>query len=96
MRGNGRYSVGTFDGSRFKAETEQRDSDVGPNFYATQTWNDTEGADGRRIQIAMYHGKLMARTIPAKRSQRRGACSVARGSLLSQRNSSSGGMTWIC
>ena len=44
MRGNGRYSVGTFDGSRFQAETEPRDSDLGPNFYATQTWNNTEAA----------------------------------------------------
>lgn len=50
VRGNGKYSVGTFDGARFTEETPQLDSDAGPNFYATQSWGNT--SDGRRIQAA--------------------------------------------
>ena len=52
IRGNGKYSVGTFDGVEFKEETAQFDSDSGPNFYATQTWNNTATGDGRRVQAA--------------------------------------------
>ncbi|HZX03445.1 GH32 C-terminal domain-containing protein, partial [Kribbella sp.] len=52
VRGDGKYSVGTFDGTTFTEETEQLRSDAGPNFYATQTWNNTETGDGRRIQAA--------------------------------------------
>ena len=52
VRGDGRYSVGDFDGTRFIEESEQALSDAGPNFYATQTWNNTETGDGRRIQAA--------------------------------------------
>jgi fructan beta-fructosidase len=52
VRGNGRYSIGDFDGFRFSEETPQMDSDSGPNFYATQTWNNMETGDGRRVQIA--------------------------------------------
>ncbi|MDF2440494.1 MAG: fructan beta-fructosidase [Abditibacteriota bacterium] len=50
VRGNGKYSLGSFDGTRFKEETPQYDSDAGPNFYATQSWGNT--GDGRRIQAA--------------------------------------------
>jgi sucrose-6-phosphate hydrolase SacC (GH32 family) len=56
IRGNGKYSVGSFDGSHFTEETPQIDSDGGPNFYATQTWGNTETGDGRRIQAAWMRG----------------------------------------
>ncbi len=56
VRGNGKYSIGDFDGVSFKEETSQMDSDAGPNFYATQTWNNTETGDGRRIQTAWMRG----------------------------------------
>jgi levanase/fructan beta-fructosidase len=52
IQGNGNYSIGTFDGTEFKEETGRRPCDVGPNFYATQTWGNTETGDGRRIQTA--------------------------------------------
>jgi fructan beta-fructosidase len=52
VRGNGKYSVGEFDGREFRAETPQRPCDLGPNFYATQSWGDIAGQDGRRVQIA--------------------------------------------
>ncbi len=56
IRGNGNYSVGDFDGAAFTPETEQMPCDVGPNFYATQSWGDIEGASGRRVQIAWMRG----------------------------------------
>jgi fructan beta-fructosidase len=52
IRGNGKYSVGSFDGTQFKEETPQFDSDAGPNFYATQSWGNTDTGDGRRVQAA--------------------------------------------
>jgi len=52
IQGNGNYSIGTFDGTEFKEETGRHPCDVGPNFYATQTWANTETGDGRRIQTA--------------------------------------------
>jgi fructan beta-fructosidase len=52
IQGNGNYSVGAFDGAEFKEETGRQPCDVGPNFYATQTWGNTETGDGRRIQVA--------------------------------------------
>ncbi|MGI4791004.1 MAG: GH32 C-terminal domain-containing protein [Janthinobacterium lividum] len=56
IRGNGKYSVGSFDGTQFTEETPQFDSDAGPNFYATQSWGNTETGDGRRIQAAWMRG----------------------------------------
>lgn len=56
VRGNGKYSVGSFNGSEFKEETPQFLSDIGPNFYATQTWENTRTGDGRRIQAAWMRG----------------------------------------
>ncbi|MGO9204384.1 MAG: LamG-like jellyroll fold domain-containing protein [Limisphaerales bacterium] len=56
VRGNGKYSVGDFDGSRFTPETDQAPCDFGPNFYATQSWGDIAGQPGRRIQIAWMRG----------------------------------------
>jgi levanase/fructan beta-fructosidase len=48
--------VGSFDGAEFREETPQIDSDGGPNFYATQTWGNTDTGDGRRIQAAWMRG----------------------------------------
>ncbi|QUQ66962.1 glycoside hydrolase family 32 protein [Kutzneria sp. CA-103260] len=56
VRGNGYYSIGDFDGTRFTEQTKQLPSDTGPHFYATQTWNNTETGDGRRIQAAWMRG----------------------------------------
>ena len=50
VRGDGKYSLGEFDGVEFKEETAQFESDAGPNFYATQTWENAPG--GRRVQAA--------------------------------------------
>jgi fructan beta-fructosidase len=52
VRGDGRYSLGRFDGKSFEEQTGLHESDGGPNFYATQTWGNTETGDGRRIQCA--------------------------------------------
>jgi sucrose-6-phosphate hydrolase SacC (GH32 family) len=56
VRGDGKYSVGSFNGSEFKEETAQFESDSGPNFYATQTWENAP--EGRRIQAAWMRGGL--------------------------------------
>lgn len=52
IQGSGQYSIGTFDGTEFKEETGRYACDIGPNFYATQTWGNVETGDGRRIQTA--------------------------------------------
>ena len=52
IQGNGNYSIGTFDGFEFKEETGRHPCDVGPNFYATQSWHNNDTGDGRRIQAA--------------------------------------------
>ena len=52
VRGNGNYSLGEFDGSRFIEETGQFPCDQGPNFYATMSWGEIEGQPGRRVQMA--------------------------------------------
>jgi sucrose-6-phosphate hydrolase SacC (GH32 family) len=56
IQGNGNYSIGSFNGLEFKEETGRRPCDVGPNFYATQTWANTDTGDGRRIQTAWMRG----------------------------------------
>jgi len=56
IQGNGKYSIGAFDGTEFKEETERLACDIGPNFYATQTFANTETGDGRRIQCAWMRG----------------------------------------
>jgi fructan beta-fructosidase len=56
IQGNGNYSIGTFDGTEFKEETARFACDVGPNFYATQSWANNETGDGRRIQTAWMRG----------------------------------------
>jgi fructan beta-fructosidase len=52
IQGNGKYSIGSFDGTEFKEETGRYSCDIGPNFYATQTWGNVDTGDGRRIQAA--------------------------------------------
>ena len=56
IQGSGQYSIGTFDGYEFKEESQRFACDIGPNFYATQTWSNTETGDGRRIQVAWMRG----------------------------------------
>lgn len=56
IQGNGNYSYGTFDGKAFREESGRRPCDAGPNFYATQSWSNTETGDGRRIQCAWMRG----------------------------------------
>ncbi len=51
VQGNGKYSIGTFDGTEFREEVGRFPCDLG-DFYATQTWHNTETGDGRRIQAA--------------------------------------------
>jgi fructan beta-fructosidase len=43
VRGNGKYSIGEFDGTKFTPETGQLPCDLGANFYATQSWGDITG-----------------------------------------------------
>jgi sucrose-6-phosphate hydrolase SacC (GH32 family) len=56
VRGNGKYSIGEFDGSKFAPETDQLPCDLGANFYATQSWGDIDGQPDRRVQIAWMRG----------------------------------------
>lgn len=56
VQGDGNYSIGTFDGKKFVEEGDRHACDVGPNFYATQSWNNTDTGDGRRIQVAWMRG----------------------------------------
>jgi sucrose-6-phosphate hydrolase SacC (GH32 family) len=58
IQGNGNYSVGTFDGHEFMEETSRFACDLGPNFYATQSWHNTDTGDGRRIQAAWMRGSF--------------------------------------
>ena len=51
IQGSGKYSVGTFDGTEYKEETPRFPCDIG-DFYATQSWHNTETGDGRRVQAA--------------------------------------------
>ena len=54
VRGDGKYSIGDFNGSEFTEQTPQFDSDAGPHFYATQTWENAPA--GRRVQVAWMRG----------------------------------------
>ncbi len=56
IQGNGQYSIGDFSGTKFTEESPRRPADVGPNFYATQSWHNNETGDGRRIQAAWMRG----------------------------------------
>lgn len=52
IQGNGNYSTGSFDGKQFIEDGPRKACDLGPNFYATQSWHNTDTGDGRRIQTA--------------------------------------------
>jgi fructan beta-fructosidase len=54
--GNGHYLIGRFDGKTFTRESGHFPADLGPNFYAAQTYSDIPTSDGRRIQIAWMRG----------------------------------------
>ena len=54
--GDGSYLVGNFDGKEFTPESSKMQGDFGQNYYATQTWSNIPGDDGRIIQIAWMRG----------------------------------------
>jgi fructan beta-fructosidase len=57
VHADGKYSLGTFDGKKYTEETPRYLSDIGGhNFYATQSFDNTDKADGRRIQLAWMRG----------------------------------------
>ncbi|HEY3779977.1 MAG TPA: glycoside hydrolase family 32 protein [Fimbriimonadaceae bacterium] len=56
IQGSGYYSTGSFDGAQFSDESERLPCDTGPNFYATQTWGNTDTGNGKRVQAAWMHG----------------------------------------
>ncbi|MER7251855.1 glycoside hydrolase family 32 protein [Kribbella sp. NPDC000426] len=56
VRGDGRYSIGSFDGKFFVEETAQLQVDGGPHFYATQSWAAGSGTAPRRVQVAWMRG----------------------------------------
>jgi autotransporter-associated beta strand protein len=57
IQGNGRYSIGTFNGTQFTEETPRYASDLNDAmFYATQSFHNTDTGDGRRIQMAWMRG----------------------------------------
>lgn len=56
VRGDGRYSIGSFDGQNFVEETSQLQVDGGPHFYATQSWAAGTGIAPRRVQVAWMRG----------------------------------------
>lgn len=53
IRADGTYTLGNFDGAQFTEETSRLTSDRGGTyFYATQTFENVNTGDGRRIQMA--------------------------------------------
>ncbi|MEK7953986.1 glycoside hydrolase family 32 protein [Luteolibacter sp. Y139] len=57
VHADGKYSSGAFSGTKFTEETDRFLMDIGGDpFYATQTFNNTETGDGRRIQLAWMRG----------------------------------------
>ncbi len=51
---NGRYTIGSFDGSQYTREVFDQKLDQGCNSYASQTWSNTP--DGRCIQVSWMAG----------------------------------------
>lgn len=47
---NGRYVIGSFDGTTFRPESKVCSGDYGRNFYAAMTWNNVP--DGRCVHLA--------------------------------------------
>jgi sucrose-6-phosphate hydrolase SacC (GH32 family) len=57
VQGDGKYSIGSFNGTKFTPETERLAGDINEHtFYATQSWHNNETGDGRRIQAAWMRG----------------------------------------
>ncbi|HOX31646.1 MAG TPA: glycoside hydrolase family 32 protein [Spirochaetales bacterium] len=54
MAADGGYCLGSFDGTRYAIESGPFAPELGPNFYAPQTFS--EVPDGRRIQVAWMRG----------------------------------------
>lgn len=54
--GDGSYLIGMFDGESFTPESAKMKSDMGSNYYATQTWSNIPAEDGRTLQIAWMRG----------------------------------------
>jgi sucrose-6-phosphate hydrolase SacC (GH32 family) len=53
---NNTYLVGTFDGKQFVDDRGPHRFEVGPYYYAAQTFSDIPSEDGRRIQIGWIRG----------------------------------------
>jgi sucrose-6-phosphate hydrolase SacC (GH32 family) len=54
---DGRYSIGSFNGTKFTEESPRHTSDIGgAAFYATQSFHNVGTGDGRRIQLAWMRG----------------------------------------
>jgi fructan beta-fructosidase len=64
--GFGIYVVGSFDGKRFKVESQPQRMQQGNNWFASQTFNDIPASDGRRILIpwANYAGENLYEGMP--------------------------------
>ncbi len=59
---DGNYSIGTFDGLRFRTESGKHTGNYGNCFYASQTYNNIPESDGRRIQIGW--GRISMKGMP--------------------------------
>jgi sucrose-6-phosphate hydrolase SacC (GH32 family) len=55
VQGDGKCTLGNFDGKKFAATSDRYVVDAG-DFYATQSWHNTDTGDGRRIQVAWMRG----------------------------------------
>lgn len=57
VHADGRYAIGSFTGKKFTEESERFHGDIGGHaFYATQSFDNVETGDGRRIQMAWMRG----------------------------------------
>jgi levanase/fructan beta-fructosidase len=57
VHADGKYSMGSFNGTKFTEESERFMMDIGGQaFYATQTFENVQTGDGRRIQMAWMRG----------------------------------------
>ncbi len=50
---NGSYIIGSFNGSQFIPESIRMKNDFGSDYFASQTWSNIPGKDGRTLQIAL-------------------------------------------
>ncbi len=54
---DGRYTFGSFNGTKFTEESPRHTPDIGgAAFYATQSFHNVDTGDGRRIQLAWMRG----------------------------------------